>query len=134
MGRGVLQVKRGKGKKLMYCIQNCKRQHGAECHTIENCQHKHANPLELIANHYGLEHQKEKLSEELQELRIAIENPYSSRHDIITELADVMNMCEQMIIFLEAEEEIKNEREYKNKRQLERIAKEKEKKKNERKN
>lgn len=89
--------------------------------------------LTLIANHYGYENQKEQTVEEMAELMVALNKfkrygklQRKRRIDgIITELADVIIMANQLSILLDCEEEMNNEIEYKINRTLRNIEKEK---------
>lgn len=77
-----------------------------------------------IATHYGLEHQKRKLVEEMAELTQDI----MKEKDIVEELVDVEIVLEQLKFLLMGNDEVKeyytNMREYKIERQLERMKKE----------
>lgn len=52
------------------------------------------NEIKQIADHYGLEHQSQKLIEEMAELTVAICKDNES--DILEEIADVEIMLEQI--------------------------------------
>ena len=79
--------------------------------------------IKKIADHYGLENQKEKLLEELEELAEALTDNLPIE-ELITELVDVPIMCEQVIYLHGVREETKIEREFKILRQLGRISSE----------
>lgn len=87
--------------------------------------------LKQIISHYGANHQFNKLFEECGELIQAVskwmQKPACEKlrtpHEVITELADVQNMLEQMKIIFDCHEEVAKEAEYKINRQLDRIAK-----------
>lgn len=75
-----------------------------------------------IANYYGVEHQKEKLIEEMAELMVAIKHGDSSNY--IEELADVSILLTQLIYSLPENDYVNflKTQEEKVKRQLGRIA------------
>lgn len=77
-----------------------------------------------IATHYGLEHQKRKLVEEMAELTQDI----MKGKDIVEELVDVEIVLEQLKFLLMEDDEVKekytNMREFKIERQLERMKEE----------
>lgn len=58
--------------------------------------------IKLLASHYGLYHQQDKLLEELHELEEAIgdhkqfPNPYTKAH-VAEEMADVLVVCRQIM-------------------------------------
>jgi NTP pyrophosphatase (non-canonical NTP hydrolase) len=86
--------------------------------------------LQMIYEHYG-KHQFKKCLEELQELEEAI-NLYivsgysdSLKGHVIEELADVWIMITQIIMMLNAENEVDEYKKYKVERQLGRMALEK---------
>lgn len=86
--------------------------------------------IEKIASHYGLEHQIGKAKEELQELYVALLNyqldeSKAYQKAVITELADVTIMVEQLRLLMDVDEEVETEIEYKLNRQLRRMEKEK---------
>jgi NTP pyrophosphatase (non-canonical NTP hydrolase) len=76
--------------------------------------------IKKIADHYGFENQKEKLLEELEELEEALTDNMPIE-DLITELADVQIMTEQIVYLLGIEEEVEKEREFKLTRQAKRM-------------
>lgn len=77
-----------------------------------------------IATHYGLEHQKRKLVEEMAELTQDI----MKGKDIVDELVDVEIVLEQLKFLLMEDDEVKegytDMREFKIERQLERMKEE----------
>lgn len=77
-----------------------------------------------IATHYGLEHQKRKLVEEMAELTQDI----MKGKDIVEELVDVEIVLEQLKFLLMEDDEVKegytDMREFKIERQLERMKEE----------
>lgn len=77
-----------------------------------------------IATHYGLEHQKRKLVEEMAELTKDI----MKGDDIVEELVDVEIVLEQLKFLLMEDDEVKegytDMREFKIERQLERMKEE----------
>lgn len=86
--------------------------------------------IKRIANHYGLKHQICKAKEELQELYTALldyqeEDSRKNLKAIITEIADVMIMIEQLKLLMGVNEDVEVEIEYKLNRQLKRIEREK---------
>ena len=72
-----------------------------------------------IIEHYGYECQAEKLIEELQELQHAI--IYECEENIKEEMADVLNLIEQISHYKHWEADIYNIKFFKIQRQLERI-------------
>ncbi len=72
-----------------------------------------------IIEHYGYECQAEKLIEELQELQHAI--IYECEENIKEEIADVMNLIEQISHYKHWEADIYKVKFFKIQRQLERI-------------
>lgn len=96
--------------------------------------------IQKLADYYGFDNQSDKTIEECAELIQAIEkykenerNNYMNedekqeyRQHMIEEIADVQIMLDQLVYLLNCEEEMKKVIEYKVKRQLERIRKEKE--------
>lgn len=83
------------------------------------------NPMQQqIIKHYGYEAQLKKLIEELRELADAIIYGHPEAH-IKEEIADVLNVIEQVTDFKGWNEEIYSIKFYKTKRQLERISNEK---------
>lgn len=86
--------------------------------------------IKRIANHYGLKHQICKAKEELQELYTALldyqeDESRENLKAIITEIADVTIMVEQLRLLMDVDEEVETEIEYKLNRQLRRMEKEK---------
>ena len=90
--------------------------------TTEQLRH-----LNFIVEHYGAKHQQEKAVEELSELITEIsrynQNPDEPhlRANIIEELADVIVMCNQLMIIFDCTGEVEEIINYKINRQLERI-------------
>lgn len=90
--------------------------------TTEQLRH-----LSFIVDHYGAKHQQEKAVEELSELITEIsrynQNPDEPhlRVNIIEELADVIVMCNQLMIIFDCTGEVEEVINYKINRQLERI-------------
>ena len=91
--------------------------------------------LKIIADHYGYTTQKEQTNEEMAELIVAL-NKFSRYgktqrktrlNAIITELADVIIMTNQLTYLLDCKEEVNKEIEYKIDRALREIDKQKEK-------
>lgn len=92
--------------------------------------------LRTIANHYGYANQKEQTVEEMAELMVAL-NKFSRYgsfqrerrlNEIITELADVKIMTNQLSYLLDCEDLVDKEIEYKVNRTLRTIEKERTKK------
>ena len=80
---------------------------------------------EKIIEFYGVKHQKEKAIEELKELICEIEadaeGDYSEKQ-MVTEIADVLNMCDQLMIIYNINPHfVFKERMFKNERELDRI-------------
>ena len=88
------------------------------------------NQYKRIIAHRGKKNQKKKAIEELKELIVEIEadlNGNYKERNMITEIADVLNMCFQLIIIYSLDlQEIIKERMFKNERELARIEHEKE--------
>ena len=91
------------------------------------------NNIEKIADHYGLQNQLGKLSEELRELDLAAmlaqldlisheEISDKSRFNLIDELADVIIMVEQISYLMSVRGRVVGRIGFKINRQLERIA------------
>ena len=83
--------------------------------------------LNFIVDHYGSANQLEKSQEELSELITEIsrynQNPDEPhlRGNIIDELADVIVMCNQLMIIFDCTGEVEERIDFKINRQLERI-------------
>lgn len=76
---------------------------------------------QLIINHYGYENQLKKLIEELRELEeVILYHTYDDEH-IKEEMADVLNLIEQISVFQGWSEDINEIKEFKINRQLDRI-------------
>jgi NTP pyrophosphatase (non-canonical NTP hydrolase) len=76
---------------------------------------------QLIINHYGYENQLKKLIEELRELEeVILYHRYDDEH-IKEEMADVLNLIEQISVFQGWSEDINEIKEFKISRQLDRI-------------
>lgn len=76
---------------------------------------------QLIINHYGYKHQLHKLIEELRELEeVILYHSYDDEH-IKEEMADVLNLIEQISVFQGWSEDISEIKEFKINRQLDRI-------------
>lgn len=85
----------------------------------------------IIANHYGYDNQSHQCVEEMAELMIAINkfrrkeipnrNNYELMQDIYEEIADVEVLLEQLKYFFNCYDEVNAMKEYKLKRELERI-------------
>lgn len=76
---------------------------------------------QLIINHYGYENQLKKLIEELRELEeVILYHRYDEEH-IKEEMADVLNLIEQISVFQGWSEDINEIKEFKINRQLDRI-------------
>jgi NTP pyrophosphatase (non-canonical NTP hydrolase) len=74
-----------------------------------------------IINHYGYENQLKKLIEELRELEeVILYHRYDEEH-IKEEMADVLNLIEQISVFQGWVEDINEIKEFKINRQLDRI-------------
>jgi NTP pyrophosphatase (non-canonical NTP hydrolase) len=74
-----------------------------------------------IINHYGYENQLKKLIEELRELEeVILYHRYDEEH-IKEEMADVLNLIEQISVFQGWSEDINEIKEFKINRQLDRI-------------
>ena len=74
-----------------------------------------------IINHYGYEHQLKKLIEELRELEeVILYHTYDDEH-IKEEMADVLNLIEQISVFQGWSEDINEIKKFKINRQLDRI-------------
>ena len=76
-----------------------------------------------IINHYGVENQKKKLIEELDELKEALLENNDEMH-VIEEMADVLNVMQQIIYKMDYETQILEMQEYKLDRQIKRIYRE----------
>lgn len=78
------------------------------------------NPMQQqIIEHYGYKHQLEKLIEELQELQHAI--IYEGEENVKEEMADVLNLIEQILHYKNWEADIYKVKYFKIQRQLERM-------------
>ena len=77
-----------------------------------------------IIKHYGYEHQLLKLVEEMRELEAAIINDPTNEYHIQEEMADVINLLEQIIVYKDWVEYVRSIEEFKIKRQIERMEKE----------
>lgn len=77
-----------------------------------------------IIKHYGYEHQLTKLVEEMRELEAAIINDPTNEYHIQEEMADVINLLEQIIVYKDWVEYVRSIEEFKIKRQIERMEKE----------
>lgn len=89
---------------------------------------QYLNNIKLIAEYYGLNNQLYKTAEELEELKIAVENYFkennkNNRENLISELADVIIMTSQIAYLLDISDEVKAMINYKLVRQLKRIEK-----------
>lgn len=74
-----------------------------------------------IINHYGYEHQLKKLIEELRELEeVILYHRYDEEH-IKEEMADVLNLIEQISVFQGWVDDVNEIKEFKISRQLDRI-------------
>lgn len=74
-----------------------------------------------IIKHYGYKNQLKKLIEELRELEeVILYHSYDEEH-IKEEMADVLNLIEQISVFQGWSEEINEIKEFKINRQLDRI-------------
>lgn len=74
-----------------------------------------------IINHYGYENQLKKLIEELRELEeVILYHTYDEAH-IKEEMADVINLIEQITVFQGWVDDINEIKEFKINRQLDRI-------------
>lgn len=88
--------------------------------------------LKIIANHYGYDNQREQAFEEMAELMVAMnkfrrygKNQRKTRvKAIMTELADVIIMANQIAYLLKCDEEVEKEIEYKINRTIRNIEKE----------
>ena len=87
--------------------------------------------LKKIADTFGFDEQTKQLNEEMAELTVAL-NKFrrygkmqreKRRADVVTEIADVYIMLEQMKYFLDCQDEVDKEIEYKIERTLRRISK-----------
>ena len=68
---------------------------------------KYRDNLRFSAQYYGLDAQLEKALEELDELREAIEcRQFGGEHGVFEEMADVINMIEQISYLLNARETV----------------------------
>jgi NTP pyrophosphatase (non-canonical NTP hydrolase) len=76
---------------------------------------------QLIINHYGYENQLKKLIEELRELEEVILYHTDDEEHIKEEMADVLNLIEQISVFQGWSEDINEIKEFKINRQLDRI-------------
>ena len=79
---------------------------------------------QTIIRHYGYENQLEKLIEELRELEEAILYKQDSE-SIKEEMADVLNLIEQIINYQNWNDEVQEIKEHKIARQIQRIENEK---------
>ena len=78
------------------------------------------NPMQQqIIEHYGYKHQLEKLIEELQELQHAI--IYEGEENVKEEMADVLNLIEQITHHKHWESDIYKIKYFKTQRQIERM-------------
>ena len=78
------------------------------------------NPMQQqIIEHYGYENQAQKLIEELQELQHAI--IYEGEENVKEEMADVLNLIEQISHYKHWEADIYKVKYFKIQRQLERM-------------
>jgi predicted house-cleaning noncanonical NTP pyrophosphatase (MazG superfamily) len=76
---------------------------------------------QLIIKHYGYKNQLHKLIEELRELEeVILYHSYDEEH-IKEEMADVINLIEQISVFQGWSEDINEIKEFKISRQLDRI-------------
>lgn len=74
-----------------------------------------------IINHYGYENQLKKLIEELRELEeVILYHRYDEEH-IKEEMADVLNLIEQISVFQGWVDDVNEIKEFKISRQLDRI-------------
>ena len=92
----------------------------------EAYQNSHYDRLCAAANHFGLDIQKRKAKEEMDELAELL-GDYSVpdralRAARIEELADVYNMLDQLCILWDCEDEVRDTAERKMERTMERIA------------
>lgn len=92
----------------------------------EAYQNSHYDRLCAAAKHFGLDAQKQKTKEEMDELAELL-GDYSVpdralRAARIEELADVYNMLDQLCILWDCEDEVKDTAERKMERTMERIA------------
>ena len=88
--------------------------------------------IKLIADTYGYGPQSRQLIEEMAECTVAINKMWRNRKDkdqkekwrknLISELADVDVVRQQLIYLLDCEDEVEKEIDYKTDRQLDRIA------------
>ena len=74
-----------------------------------------------IFKHYGYEHQLHKLVEEMRELEAVIINEPSNEEHIQEEMADVMNLIEQIMIHRNWCGKIQTIKEFKIDRQIKRM-------------
>lgn len=77
-----------------------------------------------IIKHYGYEHQLLKLVEEMRELEAAIINDPTNEYHLQEEMADVINLLEQIIVYKDWVEYVRSIEEFKIKRQIERMEQE----------
>ena len=77
--------------------------------------------IKYIADTYGRYNQQIKAIEECLELATALIKSNSTRHDVITEMADVRVMLDQLTYLLDCKDAVDKERVYKVNRQMERI-------------
>lgn len=78
------------------------------------------NPMQQqIIEHYGYENQAQKLIEELQELQHAI--IYEGEENVKEEMADVLNLIEQIMRHRHWESDIYKIKYFKTQRQIERM-------------
>lgn len=87
------------------------------------------NTYEKVIAHYGHEAQKKKAIEELQELIIELSKDLEfdgelDKQAMLSEIADVINMCVQLAMIYDAEDEVEALMQHKMNRTLERIEKE----------
>lgn len=76
---------------------------------------------EEIIKHYGEENQFKKLIEELRELEDAILYDFQNTNHVIEEIADVVNLIEQIVMFKNWETQLTKIKNYKIKRQINRM-------------
>lgn len=74
-----------------------------------------------IIRHYGYQHQLVKLVEETRELEEVILYETNNEEHLIEEIADVLNLIEQIIIHKKWSSKIQEVKEFKIKRQIGRI-------------
>lgn len=82
----------------------------------------HQENLARVAEHYGLESRLEKTVEELEELRNAIHcGTFDGDHGILSEMADVYNMFDQLCILTGEGETVRQIAEHKMIRTIKRM-------------